>query len=71
MKVKDADGKEKYDGFTVELLDRVAEMANFDYTIEIPDDGNFGVLDRKTKKWNGMMGAVVHGVSFHDDVYIC
>ena len=70
-KYTDSDGKEKFKGFTVELLDRVGAMANFDYTIEVTPDGSYGVLDAATGTWNGMIGEVVSEVILHDDVYIC
>ena len=69
-KYTDSDGKEKYKGFAVELLDRVAEAVNFDYTIEIVPDGNHGVQDPDTGKWNGMMDEILSEVIIHNDVYI-
>ena len=66
---KDADGNEKYEGFTVDLLNHVGEMVNFNYTIAIVPDGKFGKY--VGGKWNGMIGELVYEVTFHYNVSMC
>ena len=68
--MEDKDSPKKYRGFMVELLDRVAEIVDFDYTINIPEENLFGWKVNATH-WNGMIGEVAAKVIVNDDVYMC
>lgn len=48
----------QYEGYTVDVLDALAEANNFTYSITPEQDGVYGVKDDKGN-WNGMMGQLV------------
>lgn len=41
-------------------------MSGFNYTFIIQEDASSGYKDEKTKKWSGMIGEVINGVSVFD-----
>ena len=45
----------------MDLLEEVAQIAGFDYTLELVPDGRYG--EKRDNKWNGMVGQIVNGVS--------
>ena len=47
------------EGFIIDIL----EETGIDYEIVSPEDKRYGYYDEKTKKWNGMIGMIVDGVS--------
>lgn len=51
----------QYEGYTVDVLDALAEANNFTYSITPEQDGVYGVKDDKGN-WNGMMGQLVSKV---------
>lgn len=51
----------QYEGYTVDVLDALAETNNFTYSITPEQDGVYGVKDDKGN-WNGMMGQLVSKV---------
>ncbi|XP_054153119.1 glutamate receptor ionotropic, kainate 2-like [Oppia nitens] len=61
--VKDYSGNDKYEGYVIDLIDELAKELNFKYIINPVSDGQWGGQDKKTGKWNGMVGEVVSGVA--------
>lgn len=57
------EGNDRYEGFGIDLIKELSEMSGFNYTFIIQEDFNSGYPDEKTKKWNGMIGEVINGVS--------
>ncbi|XP_071955218.1 glutamate receptor ionotropic, kainate 2-like [Antedon mediterranea] len=59
--VKDTSVSEgvEYEGYCIELLDYLAQMLDFEYNLTLVEDGNYGILDPKTGKWNGMVGELI------------
>ena len=57
------EGNDRYEGFGIELIDELAKINEFNYTFDIQDDGVYGSLNPKTKKWNGMMEKIMDGVT--------
>ena len=55
-------GNERYEGFAIDLVDRIAEMLGFTYTIKPVGDGKYGSQDKTTGKWNGMIREVMEDV---------
>ncbi|CAH1792027.1 unnamed protein product [Owenia fusiformis] len=47
-------GNQMYRGFIKDLLDRLAEKGDFDYTLNTVEDGQYGSSDNGT--WKGMIG---------------
>lgn len=52
----------EYEGFCVDLLDKLAEYLNFEYTLYIVKDGKYGEPINATTEWSGMIGEILHGV---------
>nr|XP_018914414.1 PREDICTED: glutamate receptor ionotropic, kainate 2-like isoform X1 [Bemisia tabaci] len=48
-------GNERYQGFCIDLLQKISNMVRFDYTIELVPDGKYGVFDYETGEWNGIV----------------
>jgi len=61
-------GNDRYEGFGIDLIKELSEMSGFNYTFIIQEDSNSGYKDDKTKKWSGMIGEVINGVSVHNIV---
>lgn len=57
------EGNDRYEGFGIDLIKELSEMSGFNYTFKIQEDANSGHIDDKTKKWTGMIGEVINGVS--------
>ncbi|CAL1678143.1 unnamed protein product [Lasius platythorax] len=48
-------GNARYEGFCIELLQKIAHMVGFAYRIELVPDGKYGVYDYETGEWNGIV----------------
>ncbi|CAG9562717.1 unnamed protein product [Danaus chrysippus] len=55
--IKDSDkrleGNDRYEGFTIDLIEKLSEMLGFNYEFEIEND--YGTIDAVTHKWTGMV----------------
>lgn len=49
-------------GFCIELIDRLAQLLKFNYTFIVQPDGVYGVLNKTTNEWNGMMRRLMNEV---------
>ena len=67
---KKADGTDSFKGFLIDLLDRIGQIANFDYKFYLVPDGFFG---RKVNEshWNGAIGELQSKVILSDNVNMC
>nr|CDS23919.1 glutamate receptor 2 [Echinococcus granulosus] len=64
MEKKDVNGKPikgEYEGFCVDLVQKLAEMINFKYKMKAVSDGQFGSLTNGS--WDGMVGELLRRVS--------
>ena len=52
-----------YLGYCVDVMDKLAEMIGFNYTVYYVKDDMFGSKDPVTKQWNGMLKDLVERVS--------
>lgn len=50
-------GNDKYEGYVVDLIQMIAAEINITYEFNVISDGN-GKRDKKTNKWNGIIGEV-------------
>lgn len=50
-------GNDKYEGYVVDLIQMIATEINITYEFNVISDGN-GKRDKKTNKWNGIIGEV-------------
>jgi len=55
-------GNARYEGYCVEVADRIAKVVGFDYVIRLVKDGKFGARDEATGEWNGMVGELTRRV---------
>ena len=62
-KYSDRNGEVAYDGFAVELIDKISKSAGFDYELYEAPDGKYGVYDPQTGRINGLIGEVHSHVS--------
>lgn len=51
------EGNDKYEGYVVDLIQMIAKEINITYEFKLTSDGN-GKRDKKTNKWNGIIGEV-------------
>ncbi|VDM42284.1 unnamed protein product [Toxocara canis] len=61
MPKRSLDGAVEYEGFCVDLLDKLAENLNFDYKLYIVKDGKYGEPINGTAEWSGMIGEILRG----------
>ena len=55
-------GNEQFEGFTIDLLNRISQDLQFKYEIILSPGNAYGQKD-KTGDWNGMVGSIRAGVS--------
>lgn len=51
------EGNDKYEGYVADLIQMIANEINITYEFRLRSDGN-GKRDKKTNKWNGIIGEV-------------
>ena len=56
-------GNNRYEGFAVELIQRLAERLGFNYTFVMHKDDVYGGVDTKTNISTGMVREIMIGVS--------
>lgn len=56
-------GNDRYEGFAVELIQRLAERLGFNYTFIMHKDDNYGFYNTETKTATGMIKEIMDGVS--------
>ena len=56
-------GNDRYEGFCVDLIDEIAQLLGFNYTIEIVLDGQHGKFNPEKQRWNGMIGDLLDQVN--------
>lgn len=57
----DNKGKPLWEGYCIDLIQKLSEKMNFDYEIVAPTNGTFGDRNPKTGKWDGLVGDLVTG----------
>ncbi|KAM3185923.1 hypothetical protein ACTXT7_005397 [Hymenolepis weldensis] len=63
MEKKDAHGNEikgEYEGFCVDLVEKLSQMIKFKYKVKAVSDGQFGIIVNGS--WNGMIGELLRRV---------
>lgn len=56
-------GNDRFEGFGIDLIEELSKMLWFNYTIIIQEDGYNGNYNATIKEWNGLIGAIIKGVS--------
>jgi ABC-type amino acid transport substrate-binding protein len=54
-------GNDRFEGFGVELIDKLSQKLGFNYTFKLQEDGAYGSLNRETGEWNGMLREIMDG----------
>ena len=54
-------GNDRYEGFCIDIIQELSKMLGFNYTFEVQTDNVYG--SKKGKKWTGMLGKIIAGVS--------
>ncbi|CAO1385800.1 unnamed protein product [Diamesa tonsa] len=49
------DGNDRYEGFGVDIIQKLSEMLGFNYTFKEQQDGAYGAYIKETGEWNGMI----------------
>lgn len=56
-------GNDRFEGYTMDLIEELAQILGFRYTFRLVSDGKYGSKDPKTGKWNGMIAELINGVA--------
>ncbi|KAM4771411.1 glutamate receptor ionotropic, kainate 2 [Rhinophrynus dorsalis] len=48
-------GKSRFEGYCIDLLEKLSRILGFDYEIRLVEDGKYGAKDDTTQQWNGMV----------------
>lgn len=48
-------GNDRFEGFGIELIQKLSEKLGFNYTFRLQEDGAYGSLNKETGEWNGMI----------------
>lgn len=56
-------GNDRYEGFAIDIIQETSKILGFNYTFEVQSDNIYGSLDKRTGRWNGMLGKIIAGVS--------
>lgn len=56
-------GNERFFGFCVDILARVASEVGFEYILDLAPDKKYGAKDPNTGEWNGMVFQLMKHVS--------
>ncbi|GIZ01085.1 hypothetical protein CEXT_717351 [Caerostris extrusa] len=54
----------RFYGFCIDLLQKIAERLQFEYTIELVPDRKYGAVDPSNEEWNGMVRELLVKVSW-------
>lgn len=60
---KNLTGNERFFGFCVDILARVANEVGFEYILDLAPDKKYGAKDPTTGEWNGMVFQLMKHVS--------
>ena len=52
----------QYEGFCIDLLERIAIFCNFSYSIKLVDDGFYG--SREKDRFNGLVAELIKKVKY-------
>ncbi|CAH1176212.1 unnamed protein product [Phaedon cochleariae] len=61
-------GNDRFEGYGIDLIRKLADMEGFNYTFLVREDKKNGAYDKTTKKWTGMIGDLL---DFKADLAIC
>lgn len=57
-------GNDRYEGYGIELIEKLAELLSFTFEFRLQEDKNYGkVIDNTTDLWDGMLGELNKGTA--------
>jgi len=56
-------GNARFKGFCIDLLEEIAKVMHFEYTIKLVDDGKYGAPVGPKNEWNGMVRELMDRVT--------
>lgn len=59
--MRDENGKEIWEGYCIDFMNKLAEEMQFDYELVVPVDRQFG-KKLPNGQWNGLIGDLAKGV---------
>ncbi|CAK9294817.1 unnamed protein product [Gordionus sp. m RMFG-2023] len=54
------EGNDKFEGYCVDLINEIAKVLKFNFTIRLVEDNTYGVKDKLTEKWSGIIGELIN-----------
>jgi ionotropic kainate glutamate receptor 2 len=58
-------GNERFEGYSIDLIDEIAQILGFKYLFELVPDGRYGSYNPQTKKWDGLVKQLLDRVSIY------
>lgn len=55
-------GNDRFEGYSLDLIDAISKILNFTYSFELVPDNNYGNYDPDTKEWNGLVRHILDRV---------
>lgn len=55
-------GNDRYEGFSMDLIQEIADILGFKFEFRLAEDGNYGSYDPITKTWDGLIRDVLDHV---------
>ncbi|XP_001655464.2 glutamate receptor ionotropic, kainate 2 [Aedes aegypti] len=49
------EGNNRFEGYSLELIDGISKILGFQYRMELVPDGKYGSYNKQTKKWDGLV----------------
>lgn len=59
------EGNARYEGYSMDLIDHIAQYLGFQYRFELVDGNAVGSYDAVTKKWNGIIRQLLDHVGIY------
>jgi ionotropic glutamate receptor len=55
------EGNDRFEGYCVELIQRIQKQLGYKYELELVADGKNGNFDKEKNEWNGLIGEIIKG----------
>lgn len=59
------EGNDRFEGYSIDLIDSIAKILGFHYRFELVPDNKYGSFNKVTKKWDGLVKQLLDRVSVH------
>lgn len=60
-------GNDRFEGYGIDLIQKLSEMEGFNYTFIVREDKANGVFNETLGKWTGMIGDLLEKVNFYNN----